>query len=63
MDLPLIAANLAAELRRMPCRVVHAPGQPCRRCDALREHEQYLIEEARRAIVQEPGKPMGRSDG
>lgn len=42
-----IAARLAAELRRLPCR----SREKCEHCAALAEYDQYV---ARRAIVQTP---------
>lgn len=48
MTLAEIAEKMAAELRRLPCRVDH-DKEPCQKCDVLALHDAFI------RIVQVPG--------
>lgn len=51
--LAIIAADLAAELRRARCRTADHTKEPCKRCDALAAFDAYV------SIVQLPA--VGRA--
>jgi hypothetical protein len=45
MTIDTIAAMMADELRRLPCRVNHEK-EPCARCDSLALHDIYKAAQA-----------------